>query len=64
MQGGCKVYIDSYLESNESCFMVIWTIFKIHLLQVGLTQNWEPMALQTFTAVGLFYFIMCKDLHE
>jgi hypothetical protein len=41
----CKVYVDSYLASNGSCFMVIWTIFKnLHCfwkpsLEVGLTQN-------------------------
>jgi hypothetical protein len=40
-----KVYIDSNMASNESCFMVTWTIFKNHLLEVGLTQNRETMAL-------------------
>ena len=38
--------------------------FKNHLLEVGLTQNQEIMALRTLTTVGLFYFIMCEDLHE
>ena len=52
------------MASNGSCFMVTWTIFKNHLLEVGLTQNWETMALQTLTIVGLFYFIMSKDPHE
>jgi hypothetical protein len=28
MQGGCKVYMDSYMASNGSCFMVTWTIFR------------------------------------
>ena len=28
MQDGCKVYMDSYMASNGSCFMVIWIIFK------------------------------------
>ena len=64
MQDGCKVYMDSYMASNGSCFMVIWIIFKNHLLEVGLTQNMEIMALQMLTTVGLFYFIMCEDLHE
>jgi hypothetical protein len=64
MQDGCKVYMDSYMASNGSCFMVTWTIFKNHLLEVGLTQNRETTALQTLTAVGLFYFIMCEDPHE
>jgi hypothetical protein len=39
MQDGCKVYMDSYMSSNGSCFMVTWTIFKNHLLEVGLTQK-------------------------
>jgi hypothetical protein len=34
------------------------------LLEVGLTQNRETMALQTLTTVNLFYFAMYKDLHE
>jgi hypothetical protein len=56
MQDGCKVYVDSYVASNGSCFMVTWIIFKKHLLEVGLTQNRETMALRTLTSVGLFYF--------
>ena len=56
MQDGCKVYMDSYMASNGSCFMVTWTIFKNHLLEVGLTQNRETMALQSLTTVDLFYF--------
>ena len=58
MQDGCKVYMDYYMASNGSCFMVIWIIFKNHLLEAGLTQNQEIVALQTFTTVDLFYFIM------
>ena len=46
---------------NGSCFMVTWTIFINHLLQVGLTQNWETMTLQNLTTVDWFYFIMCED---
>jgi hypothetical protein len=34
MQDGCKVYMDSYVASNGSCFIVIWTTFKCHLLMV------------------------------
>ena len=64
MQDGCKVYMDSYMASNGSCFMVIWTIFKNHLLEVGLTLNRETMALQMLTSIHLFYFIMCEDLLE
>jgi hypothetical protein len=55
---GCKVYLDSYMASNGSCFMVTWTIFKNPLFEVGLTQNRETMTLRTLTTVGLFYFIM------
>ena len=47
MQDGCEVYTDSYTTSNGSCFMVTWTILKNRLLEVGLTQNMEIMALQT-----------------
>ena len=61
MQGGCKVYMDSYTALNGSCFMVTWTVLKNHLLEVGLTQNWETMALRTLTTTTLSYFIMCED---
>jgi hypothetical protein len=44
-----------------SCFMVTWTIFKNHFLEVGLTQNRETMALWTLTTIVLIYFIMCED---
>ena len=64
MQDGCKVYMDSYTAPNGSCFIVTWTSFKNHLLEAGLTQNRETTALQTFTTVGLFYFITCDDPHE
>ena len=43
---------------------VTWTIFKNHLLEVGLAQNQETMALRMLTTVGSFYFIMCEGLHE
>ena len=64
MQDGCKVHMDSYMASNGSCFMVTGIIFKNHLLEVGLSQNWEPLALQILTTVDLFYFIVCEDPHE
>ena len=35
-----------------------------HLLEVGLLQNRDSMALQTLTTIGLFYYIMCEDPHE
>jgi hypothetical protein len=64
MQDGCKVYMDSYMASNGSCYMVTWTTFNNHFLEVGLTPNRETMALRTLATVDLFYFIMCEDLHE
>jgi hypothetical protein len=39
MQNECKVYMDSYIASNGSSFMVNWIIFKYHVLEVGPTQN-------------------------
>ena len=64
MQDVCKVYMDSYMASNGSSFMVTWTISKNHLLEVGLTQTRETMALRMLTTVDLFYFMMCEDPHE
>jgi hypothetical protein len=64
MHDGCKVYLDLYMASNGSCFMVIWIISKNHLLEVDLTQNRETMALRMLTTVDLFYLIMCEDPHE
>jgi hypothetical protein len=64
MQDGRKVYMESYMVSNRPCFMVTWTIFKNKLLEVGLTQNRETMALRTLTTIELFYFIMCEDSRE
>jgi hypothetical protein len=34
MQDGCKIYMNSYMASNRSCFMVSWTIFKNNILEV------------------------------
>ena len=56
--------MDSYMASNGSRFMVTWTILKNHLLEVGLTQNQETIALRTLTTVDLFYFTMHEDPHE
>ena len=64
MQDGCKVYMDSYVTPNGSCFMVTWIIFHIHLLEIGLTQNPETMALRTLSTIDSFYIIMCENLHE
>ena len=54
MQDGCKVYMNSYVASNGSCFIVTWIIFKNHRLEIGLTQNRETMALLMLTTVDLF----------
>ena len=61
MQDGYKVHMDSYVALNGSCFMVTWTIFKSHLLEVGPTQNQETVAFRNLTTVDLFYFIICED---
>ena len=63
MHDGCKFYVDSYMATNGSCFMVTWTILKNYLLEVGLTKNRETTAPRTLT-VDLFYFIMCEDPQE
>jgi hypothetical protein len=64
MHDGREVYMDFYMASNGSCFMVTWIIFKNHLFEVGLTQNQETMAFRMLTTVDLFYFIMCEDPHQ
>ena len=46
MQHGCKVDVNSYMALNGLCFMVTWTTLKNDLLEVGLTQNRETMALR------------------
>ena len=63
MQDECKVYMDSYMAPNGSCFMVTWTIFKNHLLEVNLTQIQGIMALRTFTTVDLS-ILSCVRTHE
>jgi hypothetical protein len=45
-------------------FMITWTVFKNHFLEVGPTQNLETMALRTTTTIDSFYFIICEDMHE
>jgi hypothetical protein len=49
MQDGCIVYMDSYMVSNGSCFMLTWTILKNHLLEVGLTQNQETVGTPIYS---------------
>ena len=58
MQDGWKVYMDSYMASNGSCFMVTWTIFQNHLLEIGITKNRETMALRNLTTIDLLYYIL------
>ena len=48
----------------DHVFMVTWIAFKNHLLEVGLAQSWETMALQMLTTVDLFYIIMVEDVNE
>jgi hypothetical protein len=36
------VYVDSYMASNESFFMVTWIIFKNHLSEVGKHKTGRP----------------------
>jgi hypothetical protein len=55
MHDGYKVYMDSYMASNGSCFMITWIVFKNRLLEVGLTQNRETMALRTLET---FWFVL------
>ena len=54
MQDGCKVYMDSHMAWTGSCLTC--TIFQNHLLEVGLTQNRETMALRMLTTVDWFCF--------
>ena len=59
MHHGCKVYMDPYMASNGSCFMVTQTIFTNHLMEAGLTQNRETVALhmlKTFDFI-IFYHV-------
>ena len=62
MQDGYQVNMDSYMESNGSCVMVTWTMFKNYLLEVGLTQLHEIMAFRILITVDFSYFIMCEAL--
>jgi hypothetical protein len=50
--------MNAYVASNGLCFMVTWTISKNHLLEVGLIQIWETIALQMLTTFDMLYFIM------
>ena len=60
----CKVDVkstmDSYMASDKSCFKVTWTIFKDHLLEVGLTQTWQtrPCHCSEHSQQSLIYSIL------
>ena len=63
MQDGCKVYMDSYVASNGSCFTVTWTIFQKPPL--GGRPHIKPLGDHgTLNAhnVDLLCFIMCEDI--
>jgi hypothetical protein len=64
MQGGCKVYMDGTWHPMDHVSWSLGLFFKNRLLEVGLTQNRETMALRTMTTVDLFYYIMCEDMNE
>jgi hypothetical protein len=63
MQDRCEVYIDAYMASTGSCFMVTWIIFKNRLLKIGLTQNWETMALRNLITVDFLFILSCVRTH-
>ena len=58
-----SISIPTWHQSNH----VSWSLGlfkKKHLLEVGLTQNRENMALRMLTTINLSYFNMCEDPHE
>ena len=58
------VYMDAYMASIGSCFMVMWIIFKKHLLEVGLTQNQKAMTLRNVPNVDLLYLSCVQTPHK
>ena len=51
-------YMDYYMASNTSCFMVTWTIFKNRLLEIGLLpQNWGGHDIPN--AHNCWYILFC-----
>ena len=64
----CKMDVKStWIPTWHQTDHVSWSLgalFKNRLLEVGLTQNWETMALRTLTIFDLFYYIMCENPHE
>jgi hypothetical protein len=53
---GVKVYMNSYMASNGSCFMVTWTSFKNQLLEVGSNKIGRPW--HSACSQPLIYFIL------
>ena len=58
MQDGCKVYVDSYMASNGSCFMVTWTTLKNHLLELGLTKPGDHSTLNAHNCWFILFYHM------
>jgi hypothetical protein len=56
MQDGCKVYMDSYVASNGSWFMVTWIIFKNNLLDVDLTQLGDQSTLNVHNHWFIWFY--------
>jgi hypothetical protein len=53
MQDGCKVYMDSYMASNGSCFVVTWIILKTRCnTKLGDTPNAHNCWFILFYHVG------------
>ena len=65
---GCKMDVTSTWiptwHQMEYVSRSLGLLSKPHLLEVGLTQNHEAMALRTLTTIDSFYYIMCEDPHE
>ena len=57
--GGYKVYLDSYMVSNGSSFMVTWSMFQNHLFGVGPTQNQETMTTLNVHNHWFILFLSC-----
>ena len=46
------------MAANNSCFMVNWSLFQNHALEIDFTQNQETMALRILTTIDLLYYIL------
>ena len=64
MRDRCRVYMD-FLQVNEACFMVIWTIFKNHLLEEGLTSKSGDHDTLKLSQPLICYMLSCvRTPHE